>query len=130
MNILAIIIATFSNFLLGGLWYSPLLFGSLWQKEADLTLEGIQSQGNTPYIFAFIYSIASALGFYYLVMNSVSLSQNIMIAFVVGFLLVATSLGVNYKFAGRSNKLFFIDAGYHVARFMIYAIIFWYLQQA
>jgi hypothetical protein len=32
MNILAILAATISAFLLGGLWYSPLLFGSTWKK--------------------------------------------------------------------------------------------------
>jgi hypothetical protein len=32
LNVLAILVATVSAFLLGGLGYSPLLFGKAWQK--------------------------------------------------------------------------------------------------
>ncbi|HEY0431663.1 MAG TPA: DUF1761 domain-containing protein, partial [Pyrinomonadaceae bacterium] len=41
LNYLAVLVAAISTFVLGGLWYSPLLFGKAWMRannfnEADL----------------------------------------------------------------------------------------------
>ena len=33
MNFWAVLLAAVSSFLLGGLWYSPALFGRLWNAE-------------------------------------------------------------------------------------------------
>ena len=33
MNLRAVLLAAVSSFLLGGLWYSPALFGRLWNAE-------------------------------------------------------------------------------------------------
>lgn len=127
MNILALAAAAFSNFLLGGLWYSPLLFGNLWQKESGISPQEIKSQGGTPYLFALIYSFVSAIGFSFFVEHSLSLNQNLIVALITGSLLVAPSLGTNYQFSGKSMTTFFIDAGFHITRFVIYALVFWYL---
>lgn len=127
MQIIAIIASALSNFLLGGLWYSPILFGTIWQKEQNLSFEQLKSHGVTPYIFSLIFSVLAAIGFNYLIMNSTSLYNNLIIGLIVGILLVATALGTNYQFAGRSNTTFLIDAGYHIARFVIYALIFWFI---
>lgn len=126
MSILAIIIATVSNFLLGGIWYS-LLFGKIWQQAEGISDDRISANGLNPYASAFICSLAAAIGFNYLVMNSVSLENNIFIGLLVG-ILVATSICINYQFAGRNNKVLLIDSGYHIARFVIYALIFWFIK--
>ena len=34
---IAVVVAAIACFLLGGLWYSPALFGKAWQREAGLT---------------------------------------------------------------------------------------------
>ena len=34
VNILAVIVAALSSFLLGGLWYSNALFGAIWRRAA------------------------------------------------------------------------------------------------
>lgn len=127
MNILAIILSTFSNFFLGGLWYS-LLFGKIWQKEAHVNLERMKSNPILPYCIAFACSFIAAVGFNYLVVQSSSLENNLLIGLIVGISLVATSLCINYQFAQRSMKLFLIDSGYHIARFVLYALIFWFVK--
>ena len=33
LNWLAIIVASISAFVLGGIWYSPLMFGNAWRSE-------------------------------------------------------------------------------------------------
>ena len=39
VNWIAIVVAAVGSFVLGGLWYSPVLFGKAWQREAGLTDE-------------------------------------------------------------------------------------------
>jgi hypothetical protein len=39
INILAVILAAIVAFVLGALWYSPILFGKIWQKEIGFTGE-------------------------------------------------------------------------------------------
>ena len=46
VNWLAVLAAAISAFLLGGLWYSPALFGKAWQRGAGLTDE--QLKGGNP----------------------------------------------------------------------------------
>ncbi len=36
-NIAAVVVAAFSTFVIGGLWYSPLLFGRAWMHENKFT---------------------------------------------------------------------------------------------
>src|SRR4051812_47000535 len=47
---LAVVVGAVASFLLGGLWYSPVLFGKAWQRETGLTDEQLKS-GNMARIF-------------------------------------------------------------------------------
>ncbi len=61
INWLAILVAGISAFVLGGVWYSPLLFGNAWMRENKLTLEDVK-KGNAAKIYgwAFILSLIMA----------------------------------------------------------------------
>ena len=37
INWLAILVAAISAFVVGGIWYSPLMFGNAWMKDNNLT---------------------------------------------------------------------------------------------
>jgi Protein of unknown function (DUF1761) len=50
LNWLAVLVAGISAFVLGGVWYSPALFGKAWMKENNLTNEAVQ-KGNKGKIF-------------------------------------------------------------------------------
>jgi hypothetical protein len=49
-NLLAVLAAALAGFVIGGLWYSPLLLGKLWMEEAGLTEEQVRN-GNRARIF-------------------------------------------------------------------------------
>lgn len=92
-NIVAVVVAATSSFLLGGLWYSSALFGPTWQREAgDLRKPG---QGHPARVFG--------------------------ISFL--FSLVAASFGINYQFDNRSGALLLIDGGYQTVQFLIYGLV-------
>lgn len=129
MHMLAIAIATIVSYLLGSLWYSPFLFGPTWQREIGLNPEHFKSSGAMPFIITFIYTLITAFGFSFLIQGAGSLFDMIKTALIVGLLIVAPSLGINYQFSGRNMVSFLIDAGYHVARIALFALVFWYIRQ-
>lgn len=61
INWLAVLVAGISAFVLGGVWYSPALFGKAWMSENKLTTEELK-RGNTAKIFgwAFVLSLIMA----------------------------------------------------------------------
>jgi hypothetical protein len=61
INWFAILTAGVSAFVLGGIWYSPALFGTAWMKDNALTLEQIKS-GNAAKIYgwAFVLTLIAA----------------------------------------------------------------------
>lgn len=42
VNMIAILVAALASFVLGWLWYSPLLFGSMWMKEMGVSKEQME----------------------------------------------------------------------------------------
>ena len=62
INWLAVLVAGISSFVVGGIWYSPGLFGKAWMKDSDLTAEDIK-KGNKGKIFGwtFIFSLLMAV---------------------------------------------------------------------
>lgn len=61
INWLAVLVAGLSAFVVGGIWYSPGLFGNAWMKDSKLTAEEIK-KGNKGKIFGFtaIFSLVMA----------------------------------------------------------------------
>ena len=118
LNWIAISASTLLSFILGSLWYSPVLFGKLWQSEAGLSDEKLKN-GNMGLIFggAFILIFISMFNLAMFLGPKADLSFGMMAGFLTGFGWVATSIGVLYLFERRSLKLFFINAGYHIICF-------------
>ena len=61
INWIAVLVAGISAFVLGGVWYSPALFGKAWMTENKMTVTDVRS-GNRGKIFgwAFILSLIMA----------------------------------------------------------------------
>lgn len=124
LNILAILVATLSSFLLGGLWYSNILFGKPWMKETGLTEEKVNS-GNMPKIFslAFLATLFIAFNLAMFLGPESTLYTGMFYGFLAGFGWVAMAFGINDLFEQRSFKLFAINAGYHMLSFPIMGAI-------
>jgi hypothetical protein len=61
INWLAVLVAGISSFVVGGIWYSPGLFGKAWMKDNNFTEESVKN-GNKGKIFgwSFIFSLVMA----------------------------------------------------------------------
>lgn len=62
INWLAVLVAGISAFVVGGIWYSPGLFGKAWMKDNGFTEDQIKTGGNKGKIFGFtfIFSLVMA----------------------------------------------------------------------
>lgn len=123
LNYFAIIVAALSTFMIGGLWYSPAVFGKAWMKENGFT-EGMKG-GNMVKIFgvAFILALISAINLAMFMGPENDPAMGAMWGFLAGAGWVATFVGTHYLFERRSFKLFLINAGYSIVALTIMGVI-------
>jgi len=124
-NYLAILVATVSTFLLGGLWYSPALFGRMWMQEMGWTEESCKNAGGTARIFglSFVLELIMAFNLAAFLGPKASLSFGLFAGAAAGFGWVAASYGVTYLFERKSLRLFCINGGYHAVAFTLMGAI-------
>jgi len=124
VNYLAVIAAAVATFALGGLWYSPALFGKAWQREAGVTEEKMKS-ANMPLIFGltFVLALIAAWVFALFLGPRPPMALGLGAGFSAGLCWVAASLGINYLFERKSLKLWLINGGYHTLQFTIIGLI-------
>lgn len=121
MNWIAILVAAFAGFAVGGLWYGP-LFGRAWMKERRLTAEDLK-RGSIALIYgaSFLLSLISAVFLGHLLAHfAPDAHRTMMLATGIALGFVIPALGINYLFSRSSLKLFLIDAGYW---FVFYAVM-------
>jgi hypothetical protein len=121
MNIPAVVVAAVSSFMLGGLWYSPALFGNAWNRENG----GEKPAGHPAKVFgvSFVFSLIAAFAFAWLLGAAPPLDTALRTGAIVGIGFVAASFGINYQFAQRSFKLWLIDGGYHAVQFIVFGLV-------
>lgn len=121
INIFAVFGAAVSSFLLGGIWYSKLLFEKAWMRESGAP----EQPGHPAKVFglSLIFSVIAAGAFAIYLGPSPALGEAISSGLMVGLCFVATSYGINYQFAQRSFILLAIDGGYHVGQFLLFGLV-------
>jgi hypothetical protein len=123
VNVLAVVVAALSSFMLGGLWYSKALFENVWRREAgDVRPE---AAGHPAKVFglSFVYALIAAFVYALLMPAANGVGHALVQGLLVGAGIVAASFGINYQFAARSTTLWLIDGGYHTAQFALYGLI-------
>ncbi len=120
-NYLAILVAAVSTFLLGGLWFSPLMFLRPWMQELGLTEEHCKKQGNIGAIMgvSFILELIMAFNLAAFIGPKASLAFGLGAGAAAGFGWVALAFGVTYLFERKSFRFFLINAGYHGVAFTV-----------
>lgn len=124
INFLAVVVSALSMFLIGGLWYSPKLFGNAWLKEMGKDKSFLET-GNMKIIFggAFLLALIMAFNLAGFVSGYESWTWGLIGGVLAGFGWVAMSIGIIYLFERRSFKMFAINAGYIVVSFIIMGLI-------
>lgn len=119
INVWAVVTATLALWMLGALWYSPVLFGKIWQKEVNFKEDGITKVNmfmTFGLSFLLMLFMVWALNF---VINShkpeeVSLMVGLHYGAFIGFFFAMMAVGINYLYQRRSLALWLIDGLYMV----------------
>jgi len=121
VNWLAVVVATVAAFVLGGLWYSKVLFGNAWMQEVGLTEEAVSST-NMAKTFGgtIVLQVLAATALSTYLGTDSTWQSGLQAGIWIGLLWIATAYGVTYLFEQRSFRLFLINAGYYV---VLYAIM-------
>lgn len=120
----AVLAATAAAFVLGGLWYSPLLFARKWQAAAGLTDEQLKS-ANMAVVFggAFVLAFIASACFAAFLGPDPGIRFGTATGFAAGLCWVATSFGINGLFQREPASLVLINAGYHTLQFTLIGLI-------
>ena len=124
LNYGAILVSALSTFLIGGLWYSPAVFGKAWMRENGLTEEELK-KGSMARIFgiAFLLALVAAINLAMFLGPEADITMGAFYGFLAGFGWVAMFIGTHYLFERKSFKLFLINAGYSIVALTAMGVI-------
>jgi hypothetical protein len=112
LNIWAIVAATVSAFVIGGLWYSPFLLGSAWRGANGFT-DDPPAAGPKGFAIAFLLSLVMAFNLaMFLNTPTTTLAFGAAAGFLAGAGWVATGIGIVAVFEHRPLKYVLINGGY------------------
>lgn len=123
LNWLAVIAAAVSTFVIGGLWYSPLLFQKGWMKENGVNEDDLKKR--SPFL---IFGLSFILSFVMSLNLALFIGQERAVfgafaGFMAGFGWVALAIGIISLFESRSLKYVMINGGYMVVAFTVMGLI-------
>jgi len=127
VNYLAVLVSGIAIFMLGGLWYSRVLFATPWIRLMGKTEEELKSgaAGPLPFVFAFFCGIAVALVMA-IVLNHfqpLNLMRSIEVAVVCWLGFAAATSFATAMFSGSPRGLWMINSGYNLVSFIVAAVI-------
>jgi hypothetical protein len=115
INWLAVLAAGLSAFILGGVWYSPALFGNAWMKENNWTAEDVKA-GNKGKIFGLSFILALIMSVnlaMFLADSKTDLAWGLTAGLLAGIWVFA-GIAITGLFEHKSAKYIFINGGYQL----------------
>lgn len=125
IHLLPILVAALATFIIGGLWYSPLLFGKTWMRKNKFTEEDARRISKArafggSAIFALIMSANLAM---FLADEKNTLAWGMAAGALAGVGWVATAIAVIGLFENKSWTYIGINAGYQIVSFVVMGAI-------
>lgn len=121
INYYAVVVAAVLSFAIGGLWYSPMLFGKVWLQEMQLKPEDIKQKPSV-LILSFIFSLVAVFIIADLLGPQPELMNALTISGLIGAI-VFLGIGITYQFSNKSLRHLLIDGGYHIVQFTLFGLV-------
>ena len=124
INVWAVLAAGLSSMVLGGLWYSPVLFGKAWSVASGVTEEKAKSANMAQTMgTAFVLAVIGAAVFAMFLGPRPAPMFATAAGLSAGLCWVAGSFGINYLFEQRPLRLFLINGGYHTVQYTLIGLV-------
>jgi hypothetical protein len=120
---LAVIAASLTGFILGGLWYGP-IFGKAWQNASGVSEEKARSN-NRPgtFILVEILNLIAATSLALFIGSHADWKFGLFAGFMTGITFIGVALGITYLFEQRPLRLWLINGGYMILNFSVMGAI-------
>lgn len=129
VNWIAVALCAVSSLILGGIWYSPILFAKPWQRAAGLSDEQLKSFNMAKtFGLTLVLSFVAAAVFAMFLGTEMSVGAATAAGFSAGLCWVAASYGISYLFEHRPLSLWLINGGYHTLQFTLFGLILGLMQ--
>jgi hypothetical protein len=125
INYLAAVAAAISTFVIGGLWYSPLLFHRAWARANGFT-EADLAKGGTGKIFGIAFALALVMSFNlaaFLGSPDTTAAWGATAGALTGLGWVAPAIATVALFERRSLAYIAINGGYFAMAFTVMGLI-------
>lgn len=123
MNYLAALVAALSRFLIGGVWYSPILFARAWMREAKLSEAELRRGVARAFGWAFVMSVVAAINLAFFLGPDASIAWGATAGALAGIGWAVTALATVFLFERRSPMLILIDGGYLAVSYTVMGAI-------
>lgn len=124
VNFLAVLLAGVAAMVLGGLWYSPVLFGKQWMTASGMTeakMKGMKMKPAMAYVLGLVAALVKAyvLALFLGMASDASMSQALMISFWAWLGFAATIDIGAVLWEGKPFSLFVLNTAYNLVSFLI-----------
>lgn len=126
LNLVAVIVSAVIYFILGSIWYSPVMFGKTWAELQKIDMNNV-NKGRLPVMLSITLIlnlvVSIAIGILILKTGVDTFFGGVKLGLLCAGAFVCTSIGITFLFENRPFRLFLIDAGYHTTGILIASII-------
>ena len=124
-NYVAVLVAGLASFVLGSVWYSPVMFLKPWMAEIKMPADQAKPPMAPLLAIAFVTAMVASYAMAVLLvpLQHHSLEIGLRRGFAAGVCWVATAFGSSYAFEGKSLRHWAINAGYFVIQFTVMGAI-------
>jgi len=125
INYLAVLLAALSTFILGGLWYSPMLFGKVWMRANNFCEADLQTFSKARMFgWSFVFSLVMALNLaMFLAGPTTSVTWGMTAGALTGLGWVAMAIAIIGVFENKSWIYILINGGYMIVAFTVMGTI-------
>lgn len=124
LNYIAILVVTLLGFVLGGLWYSPVLFGRGWLASLGKTEKDIAPSA-VPFLITLVASFLTAhtLALFINTLGVSTLRGGISLSLYVGISFVLANMASDFAFCRWPARLFWIMGGFRLLLVVVMGVI-------
>lgn len=115
VNWMAILVATIAGFVLGGLWFSPVMFSNRWMAALGKSKEELGKPGPA-LVLSFVVTLvtATALAVLLRIMPLTTTPGALRLGLMIGVVFYALAAASDYAYTGWPRTIYWIQASYHV----------------
>jgi hypothetical protein len=124
LNWFAIVVAAVSAFILGSLWYSPIMFARRWMKESGITEESTKNINmGKLFVLSFLLSLIASFFLALFIGAKAGAGNGALAGFMAGLGWVFTFMGISYMFESRTLTHFLINSMYSIISLTMMGLI-------